>query len=108
MAFAGVFVLAGAGWALLAGAFLGLAAWRKEPDWRSLASRAAGAGKRLGHRGKAAPRRATAGFGVGGGPAVPPPRAGGAPRGRGGGAPGGGGRVCRGGAPRGGAPGPPR
>src|SRR5258708_32913215 len=61
MAFAGIFVLAGAGWALLAGAFLVLAAWRQEPDWRSLATRAGTAARRLGARVKAAPRRATAG-----------------------------------------------
>src|SRR5258708_8255067 len=83
MAFAGVFVLAGAGWALLSGAFLVLAAWRKEPDWRSLADRAAGAARRLGGRGKAAPRRATAGAGHGRGPAPPPPGPGAGPRARG-------------------------
>src|SRR5258708_11697006 len=72
MAFAGVFVLAGAGWPLLSGAFLVLAAWRKEPDWRSLADRAAGAARRLGGRVKAAPRRATAVTGMGGGLALLP------------------------------------
>src|SRR5260221_13239094 len=72
MAFAGVFVLAGTGWALLAGSFLVLAAWRKEPDWRLLADRAAGAARRLGARVKAAPRRATAVTGMGGGLALLP------------------------------------
>src|SRR5258708_6556043 len=72
MAFPGRFRLAGGGWAVLAGAFVVLAAWRKEPDWRSLASRAAGAGKRLGHRVKAAPGRATAVTGMGGGLAFLP------------------------------------
>src|SRR5258708_2137326 len=91
MAFAGVFVLAGAGWALLAGAFLVLAAWRKEPDWRSLASRAAGGGERLGPRGEAGPRRGTGGWGGGGGGAGAPRAGGGGAGGRGGGARGGGG-----------------
>ncbi len=72
MAFAGVFVLAGAGWALLAGALLVLAAWRKEPDWAVLAARAAGAARRLATRAKAAPRRATAVTGMGGGLALLP------------------------------------
>src|SRR5258707_12598436 len=80
MAFAGVFVLAGAGWALLAGALLVLAAWRKEPDWAVLAARAAGAARRLATRAKAAPRRGTAGTGSGGGPRPPPPRRGVSPR----------------------------
>src|SRR5258708_24385940 len=103
MAFAGVFVLAGAGWALLSGAFLVLAAWRKEPDWRSLADRAAGAARRLGGRVKAAPRRATAGTGMGGGPAPPPAGPGAAPRARGAPAPGGGLLVGGGGLTRRGA-----
>jgi hypothetical protein len=72
MAFAGVFMLAGTGWALLAGAFLVLAAWRKEPDWRSLAARAGTAARRLALRVKAAPRRATALGGMGGGLALLP------------------------------------
>jgi hypothetical protein len=72
MAFAGVLVLAGAGWALLAGAFLVLVAWRKEPDWRSLASRAGTAARRLALRAKAAPRRAVAMTGMGGGLALLP------------------------------------
>src|SRR5258708_21769842 len=84
MAFAGVFVLAGAGWALLAGAFLVLAAWREEPDWRFLAARAGGAARRLGPRGEAAPRRAGAVTGPGGGPAPLPPRPGPSARARGG------------------------
>src|SRR5258708_29476944 len=72
MAFAGVFVLAGAGWALLAGAFLVLAAWREEPDWRFLAARVTSGAVRLGGRVKAAPRRATAVTGMGGGLALLP------------------------------------
>ena len=72
MAFAGVFVLAGAGWALLAGAFLVLAAWRKEPDWAVLAARVTSGAVRLGRRVKAAPRRATAVTGMGGGLALLP------------------------------------
>jgi len=72
LAFAGVFVLAGAGWALLAGAFLVLAMWRQEPDWRSLGARASGVTVRLAARVKAAPRRATALGGMGGGLALLP------------------------------------
>jgi hypothetical protein len=60
MAFAGLFVLAGAGWALLAGAFLVLVLWRREPDWRAVGSRVAAAGSTVAARVKAAPRRATA------------------------------------------------
>src|SRR5258708_18341400 len=105
MAFAGVFVLAGAGWALLSGAFLVLAAWRKEPDWRSLADRAAGAARRLGGRGKAAPRRATAGAGMGGGLGPLPAGVGGAARGGGAPAAGGGLLIGAGVPPRGGASG---
>ncbi len=72
LAFAGVFVLAGAGWALLAGALLVLAAWREEPDWRFLAARVTSGAVRLGGRVKAAPRRATAVTGMGGGLALLP------------------------------------
>ena len=72
LAFAGVFVLAGAGWALLAGAFLVLAAWRKEPDWAVLAAWVTSGAVSLGGRVKAAPRRATAVTGMGGGLALLP------------------------------------
>ncbi len=58
--FAGVWVLAGAGWALVAAAILTFVLWRREPDWRSVASRAATAGRDLVARMRAAPRRVTA------------------------------------------------
>src|SRR6266702_3327192 len=67
LAFAGVFVLAGAGWALLAGAFLVFAAWRREPDWAVLAARVKAVAAGLAGRVKAAPRRATAIGGMNGG-----------------------------------------
>ncbi len=67
LAFAGVFVLAGAGWALLAGAFLVFAAWRREPDWAVLAARVKAVAAGLAGRVKAAPRRATAIGGMTGG-----------------------------------------
>jgi hypothetical protein len=57
---AGVYVLAGAGWALLGAGFLVFALWRPEPDWRALQARAGGAVRGLVARVKAAPRRATA------------------------------------------------
>jgi hypothetical protein len=72
LAFAGVFVLAGAGWALLAGAFLVFALWRREPDWAHLRARAAAGTVTLARRVKAAPRRATALGGMGGGLALLP------------------------------------
>src|SRR6059058_1308234 len=67
LAFAGVWLLAGAGWALLAGAFLVFALWRREPDWAVLRARAAGGIRGLASRVKAAPRRATAVGGMTGG-----------------------------------------
>ena len=67
LAFAGVWLLAGLGWALVAGAFLVLALWRREPDWAVLAARGADAGRRLAVRVKGAPRRATAVGGMTGG-----------------------------------------
>jgi hypothetical protein len=60
LAFAGVFLLAGPGWALVTGACLVLVLWRREPDWRALASRA----RRLAGRVRAAPRRAVAAGGM--------------------------------------------
>src|SRR2546430_15614116 len=72
LAFAGVYVLAGPGWALLAGAFLTFALWRPEPDWRALRARGAGAARGLASRVKAAPRRAVAMGGMGGGVALVP------------------------------------
>jgi hypothetical protein len=67
LAFAGVWLLAGAGWALVAGALLVFALWRREPDWAALGARGAAAGRRLAARVKAAPRRATAVGGMTGG-----------------------------------------
>src|SRR5260221_13500181 len=93
MAFAGVFVLAGAGWALLAGAFLVLAAWRQEPDWRFLAAPGGRGAPRAGRPGGGAPRRGAGGGGGGGGAGRLPPRAGGGARGGGGGGGRGRGRV---------------
>jgi hypothetical protein len=60
LAFAGVFVLAGAGWALLAGALLVFALWRREPDWAAVAAR----GRAVAARALAAPRRVTAATGM--------------------------------------------
>src|SRR5258708_2426436 len=59
LACAGVWLLASPGWALLAGAFLVFALWRREPDWRALGVRAAAAGRVLAGRLRAAPRHAT-------------------------------------------------
>jgi len=64
LAFAGVLVLAGAGWGLLAGALLVFVLWRREPDWRALAARAAAAGHDLGGRVRSAPRPSTAVMGM--------------------------------------------
>jgi hypothetical protein len=61
LAFAGVFMLAGPGWALLAGAGLVAVAWRREPDWRSLEARA----RRWATVVRAAPKRAVAVGGMG-------------------------------------------
>src|SRR6266702_1497420 len=72
LAFAGVFVLAGAGWALLAGAFLVFAAWRREPDWAVLRARGAAASRRVAAQVKARPRRATAVGGMTGGSVLLP------------------------------------
>src|SRR5258707_763356 len=54
------------------GAFLVLAAWRKEPDWAVLAAWVTSGAVSLGGRVKAAPRRATAVTGMGGGLALLP------------------------------------
>src|SRR5258706_10325911 len=59
LAFGGIFMLAGAGWALLAGACLVFALWRREPDWRALGSRAAGMYGRLAGLVAARPKRVT-------------------------------------------------
>lgn len=67
LVFAGVWLLAGAGWALVAGGCLVFALGRGEPDWAVLRARAAGAGRRVAARVKAAPRRATAVGGMAGG-----------------------------------------
>jgi hypothetical protein len=56
LAFAGVFLLAGTGWALVAGACLVLVLWRKEPDWQAFATRA----RALAGRVRVAPRRSVA------------------------------------------------
>jgi hypothetical protein len=72
LAFAGVLVLAGVGWALVAGACLVFVLWHREPDWRAVAARVAGGGRALAGRVKAAPRRAVAMSGMGGGLALLP------------------------------------
>src|SRR5258708_34342235 len=41
LAFAGVWLLASPGWALLAGACLVFVLWRREPGWRGVGGRAA-------------------------------------------------------------------
>jgi hypothetical protein len=69
---AGVYVLAGPGWALLGAGFLVFALWRREPDWRALGARAAGSARRGTAWVKAAPRRAVAMGGMGGGVALVP------------------------------------
>jgi hypothetical protein len=60
LGFAGVWVLAGPGWALVAGALLVFVLWRREPDWRAVMSRAQGAAARVAARLRAAPRPSTA------------------------------------------------
>lgn len=60
LAFAGISVLAGVGWALLAGALLVFGLWRQEPDWRALAAR----GRAVATHVLAAPRRITAATGM--------------------------------------------
>src|SRR5258708_21729522 len=75
MAFAGVFVLAGAGWALLAGSFLVLAAWRQEPDWRVPGGPGGRGAPALGGPGEGGPRGGPGGRGRGGRRAAPPPPA---------------------------------
>lgn len=67
LAFAGVLVLAGAGWALLTGAVLVLVLWRREPDWRPVAGRVAAVARSVAGRVRSAPRRVTAVTGMGGG-----------------------------------------
>jgi hypothetical protein len=74
LAFAGVYVLAGAGWALLAGAFLTFALWPSGADtalsgaFRASAERF----RRLAAWAVAAPKRAVATAGMGGGVALVP------------------------------------
>ncbi len=58
--FAGVWVLTGVGWALVAAGVLTFVLWRREPGWRAVASRVAAAGRDLVARAAAAPRRVTA------------------------------------------------
>lgn len=72
MVFAGVALLAGLGWALLAGAVLMCVLWRREPEWRRLADRLTVALSRARGRVAAAPRRAVAMTGMGGGLALLP------------------------------------
>lgn len=72
LAFAGVWLLAGLGWALVAGALLVFALWRREPDWALWAARVASAGHRAVARVRAAPRRATAVGGMTAGSALLP------------------------------------
>jgi hypothetical protein len=68
LAFAGIWLLASLGWALVAAAILTFALWRREPDWRALAAR----GRVVADRVKAAPRRVVAVGGMGGGLALVP------------------------------------
>src|SRR5258707_11324180 len=63
LAFAGIFVLAGPGWALLAGAFLVLVLWRRDPDWRAFSVPCSAAGRVLCRRLGGAPRRGGSGAG---------------------------------------------
>jgi hypothetical protein len=65
MASAGVFMLAGPGWALLAGAVLALVLWRREPDWVSFGRRITAVTRVTVSRVRAAPRRVTAVAGMG-------------------------------------------
>ncbi len=60
LAFAGIWLLASLGWALVTAAVLVFSMWREEPDWRALRARAAGMARRGAGRVKAAPRRVTA------------------------------------------------
>lgn len=72
LAFAGVFVLAGPGWALLAAAALCAVLWRREPDWRSHALRARSWLLTAWGAVRAAPRRSAAAGGMTGGVALTP------------------------------------
>lgn len=72
LAFAGVLLLAGAGWALVAGAVLVAVAWRREPDWAAFGRRARLAARRVAARVRTAPRRVTALGGMTGGIALVP------------------------------------
>lgn len=69
---AGVFMLAGLGWGLLAAGGLCVVLWRKDPDWAAVAARArAGFGKARAQA-AARPRRATAVGGMASGVALLP------------------------------------
>jgi hypothetical protein len=72
LAFTGLWLLAGPGWALLAGAGLVVVLWRREPDWRALWARVTTVGYGLATRVRAAPRRSVAGAGMAGGVLLAP------------------------------------
>jgi hypothetical protein len=72
LAFAGVLMLAGTGWALLTGAGLVVVLWRREPDWRGLAARVTVGMRSAAARVRAAPRRSVAGAGMAGGVVLAP------------------------------------
>jgi hypothetical protein len=72
LAFAGVWLLAGPGWALVAGAVLVLVLWRREPDWRAVAARARAQALGVWSRVAARPRRAAAAGGMAAGVALVP------------------------------------
>jgi hypothetical protein len=67
LVFAGVWLLAGLGWGLVAGGCLVFGLFRREPDWAVLGARVAVACRRVAARVKAKPRRATAVGGMAGG-----------------------------------------
>jgi hypothetical protein len=66
LAFAGLWVLAGAGWALVAGALLVFVLWRREPDWRAVALRGRSMVRLVAGRVRVAPRRMVSVTGMGG------------------------------------------
>jgi hypothetical protein len=74
LAFAGVVLLAGTGWALVAGACMALALWPQgaDPVLAAFTRRAAQLGRRGVIQVKAAPRRVTAVTGMGAGVALVP------------------------------------